>query len=336
MAINNADTQSKNNSYVYLHKNPLTGDIFYVGISGNNRGGKYFRANRFHSRSVFWKNCVKQHGFDVEIFKEKISWEEACSLERALILKYGRRDIKTGILVNLTEGGEGVINKSDEFRKRVSLSMKKSWENGRMDVVLTPVFQYSNEGVMLMKFESQTEAQKLTGIGRTEISRCIRGRTSRAGGYYWSFSDNLPSIPKHIKKGDAGKVGIIGYDINTEKIFTFESGMDAEKHFGISGLSTSISKCIKGDIKKANDIIWYKSEHNKYAALLNRKTIRCDRMVVRIDKKNNVEFFNTLKDACSSTLGADARNVSACIFGKQPTAYGYKWKKLKDYNYATT
>jgi len=326
--------QSDNNAYVYLHIDIATDDVFYVGISNNNDGGKYNRANRIHSRSRFWNNYTKLNGFKIEIYKDNISWKEACKLENELIIKFGRRDIKTGNLVNLTNGGEGFIGHSKEMKKSLSIGTKKSWADGKMDILLKKIYKYSDNGELVSSFNSIKEAEKETKICRTEISACVNNKRLRAGGYFWSFENSGVKVPELKPRGWSGKVGIVGYDIITEKVYTFASEKEAEIYFKISGLSTSICKCIHGETERANDIIWYNSEHDSNLALIKRASIRGERMIVRIDKLNNIEIFNNLKDACFLTNGIDFRNVSACTFGKQKTAYGYKWKKLKDYERA--
>jgi hypothetical protein len=90
---------------VYVHKNQITKEIFYVGI-----GNKENRSIRFdgNSRNIFWKNYVKKHGLPiVEIIARFQTREDAVKLEMALIKKYGRRVDKTGQLVNITLGGDG-------------------------------------------------------------------------------------------------------------------------------------------------------------------------------------------------------------------------------------
>jgi len=58
---------------------------------------------------------------------------EALNFECELIKIYGRRDLSTGPLFNLTDGGEGVINYvwTDTHRKNLSDSIKKAIIEGR-------------------------------------------------------------------------------------------------------------------------------------------------------------------------------------------------------------
>jgi hypothetical protein len=104
---------------VYIHRNPQTEEIFYIGIGDKNR--PFERKNR----SVFWKNYNKKHGNRiVEIYKSCLSWPEACHLEMHLIKKFGRRGLESnGILVNRTLGGEGTLGTtrilSEETRRKI-------------------------------------------------------------------------------------------------------------------------------------------------------------------------------------------------------------------------
>lgn len=98
---------------VYKHTRLDTNKIFYIGISINDK-----RAFNKTQRNKIWKGIVSRTDFKVEILFENISWEEACQKEIKLIKKYGRIDNNTGILANLTDGGDGTINyKHTEFSK---------------------------------------------------------------------------------------------------------------------------------------------------------------------------------------------------------------------------
>ena len=93
-----------NNKLVYRHITLDTNQVFYIGI------GKINRPNSKKNRNKFWHNVVNKHGYYSEIVKDNLSHQEACELEQLLILEYGRRDLNTGYLVNMTDGGDGLNN----------------------------------------------------------------------------------------------------------------------------------------------------------------------------------------------------------------------------------
>lgn len=106
---------------VYRHRRNDTNQIFYIGIGKNEK-----RAYSQFSRNPFWKNIIAKTGYQVEIIARPKTWEDCCELEQLLILEYGRADLKTGTLVNLTNGGEGVVGNvlSDEIKKKLSNAFK--------------------------------------------------------------------------------------------------------------------------------------------------------------------------------------------------------------------
>src|SRR5215831_16976339 len=103
-----------NNYCVYRHIKP-NGDTFYIGIS-NNLSRPFNKINR----TSFWKKIVSKYNYEVQILKKSLSKEEAMELEKILISWYGRIDNKSGVLCNMTDGGDGVLNISPET------SLKKS------------------------------------------------------------------------------------------------------------------------------------------------------------------------------------------------------------------
>ena len=60
----------------------------------------------------------------MSIVADNLQWEEACRLEILLIKKYGRKDLHTGTLVNLTDGGDGHKGMSQSTKDKISNSLK--------------------------------------------------------------------------------------------------------------------------------------------------------------------------------------------------------------------
>jgi hypothetical protein len=100
---------------VYQHIRKDTNQIFYIGI-----GKTFKRAYTTIGRNKLWNNIIKKTNYNIEIIYNNLSWEEACIKEKELISKYGRIDLKTGILTNMTDGGDGLSNMSEEFKINMS------------------------------------------------------------------------------------------------------------------------------------------------------------------------------------------------------------------------
>jgi len=106
---------------VYIHRRKDIEDpflnVFYVGIGSFNT-----RAFSKYSRNKYWGNIIKKHEYITEITHNDILIEEAYAIEKYLISFYGRHDLGLGNLANMTDGGEGIVNLSEEARKKMSES----------------------------------------------------------------------------------------------------------------------------------------------------------------------------------------------------------------------
>lgn len=105
---------------VYKHIRLDDDSVFYIGI-----GDKY-RPYKKSGRNRHWKNIVNKHGYRVEILYEDIDESFAIKKEIELIKKYGRLDLGTGCLVNMTDGGEGCngIIHSSSTKEKLSKHFK--------------------------------------------------------------------------------------------------------------------------------------------------------------------------------------------------------------------
>lgn len=106
---------------VYRHLKKTDLKVFYIGIGYNEK-----RAYSINNRNNYWRNVAKKNDYIVEIIAKNLDWEIAKELEMLLISQYGRIDKGTGILVNMTDGGDGVqgLKFSEETKKQMSNSQK--------------------------------------------------------------------------------------------------------------------------------------------------------------------------------------------------------------------
>lgn len=106
-----------NKHYLYRHIRLDKNEPFYIGI-GTKQGKKvkhrhiyteYPRAYSKYLRSDFWRKVVAKTEYEVEILLESDDYEFIKQKEVEFIALYGRRDLEKGTLVNLTDGGDGVL-----------------------------------------------------------------------------------------------------------------------------------------------------------------------------------------------------------------------------------
>lgn len=223
--------------YVYVYLDPRFPGVyeygehnfnyepFYVGKGRNWRfrnhllkvkRGKYPNLPKFH--------IIKQildSGMEPIIikYKENLKEEESFLIEKDLIDKIGRKDIKKGPLRNLSNGGEGNGNRSftDEHRKNLSASKKgvvtenlkkhldnlhkklkgnkrtlglkfsQETKNKMIASRIKPILKISLDGVILEEFSSIKEAIEKTNINP---KRVLNGSGKTAGGFFWKYKED--------------------------------------------------------------------------------------------------------------------------------------------------
>lgn len=108
-------------AYVYRHIRLDKNEPFYIGIGTDD---KYYRAYSKSRRNQIWKRIVGKTEYRVEIILDEVTLGEAYSKEIEFISIYGRIDLMTGTLSNLTNGGDGSngSKRTKESRERISQS----------------------------------------------------------------------------------------------------------------------------------------------------------------------------------------------------------------------
>lgn len=110
-------------SYVYRHIRLDKNEPFYIGIGSDSN---YQRAYSKFRNNIIWNSIINKTKYEVEIIIDNLTWKEAQIKEKEFISLYGRKDLKTGILSNLTDGGEGTCGNvlSKKSRQKISFRLK--------------------------------------------------------------------------------------------------------------------------------------------------------------------------------------------------------------------
>lgn len=172
------------NYYTYILINSLDGQPFYVGKGSGSRMYQHIKeAQRedYTKRSVHNKILsILEKGGKVLYKKYDQPTEEAAfEEEKRLILEYGRKDLETGILCNLTDGGEGQQQSPESVAKRAERhrGMKRSDESKqRMKEAQREIIERNIE-----KYGSKKDPEaekkrvaKRTGVPWSENARSVK------------------------------------------------------------------------------------------------------------------------------------------------------------------
>ena len=190
---------------------------FYVGYTNNLNSRlsqhikdagtreKHLRKGRKILRAI-------SEGKEILIKKvfQSLSMKEALSEEVRLIKYYGRLDTNTGILYNLTDGGDGHrgYKWSDGAKAAKSKAMIGDQRNkGRSrpdarEKMSKRVYAYNQNGSFLAEYNSQKEAAIDLGCLQQSLSKCLKGicRYTTGKGKAYQFSSEKLSHMEPIVK----------------------------------------------------------------------------------------------------------------------------------------
>lgn len=160
--------------YLYRHIRLDKNEPFYIGIGTkkkSNTDSKYIRATEKRAKNKIWEGIYNKNNknIKIEIIYECNDKKEIHQKEIEFIKLYGRIDLGTGILSNLTEGGYGLFQNTIERNK----VQKK-----------TAVTIYNYKGEFYKHFESCTDAARDLGSSTTcGIHYALNGKSRTFKGY---------------------------------------------------------------------------------------------------------------------------------------------------------
>jgi hypothetical protein len=259
--------KNENIYYLYRHIRLDKNEPFYIGIGKIYKkylsehyadGQRYKRAWDFVQRSSLWKKVFSKcnKNIQVEIFLESSDRNFIKQKEIEFVSLYGRINLKTGILTNLTPGGDSPSEeffseerkqKLREIKKNIKPSNKFFEESRKANVI--KVYQYDLEGNFIKEWECINDAAKALNLHVTNISKCCKEKQISTGGFTWRYfkSEKVKlRLCKNIKT-------IYTYSLNWDLLNAYESCHEASidlkmnpvviKRYALKNKASSNKKC---------------------------------------------------------------------------------------------
>jgi len=213
-------------AYLYRHIRLDKNQPFYIGIGSDNL---YKRAKETRKRNKYWTSIVQNSKYEIEILLDNLTWGEACKKEIEFISIYGRKNNNTGILANMTDGGEGGLgvifsqenrnklierNKgndyykyrkpiviSEERRAKISKALKGSnhpryGKKKDLEEIYKSIktkgckpFKVYKNGLFINEYLSQAECARELSINRNAINMCLKGKREKTSGFAFIYSE---------------------------------------------------------------------------------------------------------------------------------------------------
>ena len=151
-------------AYLYRHIRLDKNEPFYIGIATYLK-----RAYDKGQRNSIWKSIVSRTNYIVEILFDDLTREQALEKEKEFVSLYGRIDKKTGILANLTDGGEDFTGCWNKGKKRTEEQKAKLREAAKHKLPFTEERKLNISKALKGKPKSNEHRQKL--------SKSIKGKT---------------------------------------------------------------------------------------------------------------------------------------------------------------
>jgi hypothetical protein len=230
------------NFYVYHLINSQTGLPFYVGKGRGNRlfdhirdtkNKKLFDKNKY----LFYKiNKISKSGGNIECKKiiENVSENDAFNREVEEIKKYGRKNNKTGILCNMTDGGEGSSGYIVTNKMKIHLSEKRTqFLNNNPDIkreliermrkyqlqgskasvnIISKYYTFVTPNDKVITIKNLSDFCRINNLNRDKMQKLIGGIKYKYKGY-----KNLEYFSGKIKRKTNSKLVKIWYEKNKLK-----------------------------------------------------------------------------------------------------------------------
>lgn len=185
------------------------------------------------------------------------------------------------------------------------------------------VYQFTLNGKLLKKWDSISEASLYVTNGRSTsaLYSVLRGESSQAYGYMWSYSNKCDE--KYKSRTDKFGKRVNQYDLNFNYIKTFNSMADAAKSIGCNYYQ-SISACCNGKVYQSYGYMWrYVGENDNNPNLYYEKMGYMYPIDMYDLSGNYIKTFGNMiciSDKYNPSL------IRRCCDNEIKKAYNYVWK----------
>lgn len=219
------------NYFIYAHYREDSGEIFYIGIGRKHKGRLhsqiYQRAYQCSPscRNYLWTRCYTKHGRIVKILYDDLTEKESKEKEVELISKFGRIIDRTGILCNISGGGEGrFLDKSNNKK----------------------IYVYNLQGTLINTFPSCLDAAEYYGLDRRNVGAAANMKRITCGNFQFRYEYNKGLDIKNLSHSPRRRsVPIVCTNTETGQELKFSSCYKFAAFIGVKS-NSHIIDCLNG------------------------------------------------------------------------------------------
>lgn len=169
---------------IYLLRDPQTQEIRYIGRTKNDLKirlrGHISKAKKKKTYKDCWITNLSNVNLkpSIELLTVVNGWKESYKYEQSLIKEYLAKGYK---LTNLHDRGEGEKqrNFSNEQREKISNSLKKLYQEGKLYCGQIPLKVFDLNGNFISNFNSYKECAEYIGVTRKHLECSMQRKAKR-------------------------------------------------------------------------------------------------------------------------------------------------------------